>query len=97
MMCLDHRCLPIDPFNFSSCMGSTNKICSGNGICSSEVKCICDKYYIGEDCSTFFPYKSTSKPDVIDDGQYAHSKSLLQGTSLFSSLTLQEFNFSSSF
>ncbi|XP_077346998.1 disintegrin and metalloproteinase domain-containing protein 22 isoform X2 [Lithobates pipiens] len=68
MMCLDHRCLPIDPFNFSSCMGSTNKICSGNGICSSEVKCICDKYYIGEDCSTFFPYKSTSKPDVIDDG-----------------------------
>ncbi|XP_040208371.1 disintegrin and metalloproteinase domain-containing protein 22 isoform X6 [Rana temporaria] len=68
MMCLDHRCLPIDPFNFSSCMGSTNKICSGNGICSSEVKCICDKFYIGEDCSTFFPYKSTSKPDVIDDG-----------------------------
>lgn len=32
MMCLDHRCLPIDPFNFSSCMGSTNKICSGNGV-----------------------------------------------------------------
>ncbi|XP_072268895.1 disintegrin and metalloproteinase domain-containing protein 22 isoform X5 [Pyxicephalus adspersus] len=68
MMCLDHRCLPIDPFNFSSCMGSTNKICSGNGICSNEVKCICDEFYTGEDCSIFFPYKSTSKPDLSDNG-----------------------------
>lgn len=32
MMCLGHRCLPIDPFNFSSCMGTSNKICSGNGV-----------------------------------------------------------------
>ncbi|XP_075067994.1 disintegrin and metalloproteinase domain-containing protein 22 isoform X2 [Mixophyes fleayi] len=70
MMCLEHRCLPIDPFNFSSCLGSTNKICSGNGICSNEVKCVCDKYYTGDDCSTFFPYKDMSKVDkeLIDDG-----------------------------
>ncbi|XP_063777588.1 disintegrin and metalloproteinase domain-containing protein 22 isoform X5 [Pseudophryne corroboree] len=70
MMCLEHRCLPIDPFNFSSCLGSTNKICSGNGICSNEVKCVCDKYYTGDDCSIFFPYKDMSKVDkeLIDEG-----------------------------
>ncbi|XP_066441558.1 disintegrin and metalloproteinase domain-containing protein 22 isoform X3 [Eleutherodactylus coqui] len=57
MMCLDHRCLPVDHFNFSSCLGSTKKICSGHGICSNELKCVCDEEYTGDDCSTYFPYK----------------------------------------
>ncbi|XP_053322198.1 disintegrin and metalloproteinase domain-containing protein 22 isoform X2 [Spea bombifrons] len=64
MMCLERRCLPIDSFNFSACFGSTNKICSGNGICSNEVKCVCDKFWTGDDCSTFSPYKDLIK--VVD-------------------------------
>ncbi|KAM4027097.1 disintegrin and metalloproteinase domain-containing protein 22 isoform 3-T3 [Anomaloglossus baeobatrachus] len=57
MMCLDHRCLPVDHFNFSSCFGTSKKICSGHGICSNELKCVCDEEYAGDDCSSFFPYK----------------------------------------
>ncbi|XP_077124404.1 disintegrin and metalloproteinase domain-containing protein 22 isoform X6 [Ranitomeya variabilis] len=57
MMCLDHRCLPVDHFNFSSCFGTSKKICSGHGICSNELKCVCDEDYSGDDCSTYFPYK----------------------------------------
>lgn len=44
------------------------QVCCHLQICSSEVKCVCDKFYMGEDCSSFFPYKSTSKPDVDDGG-----------------------------
>ncbi|KAM9308132.1 disintegrin and metalloproteinase domain-containing protein 22 [Gastrophryne carolinensis] len=69
MMCLDHRCLPVDPFNFSSCLGSTNKICSGNGICSNEVKCVCNKYFSGDDCSIPSADKEKSAGDkIMDDG-----------------------------
>ncbi|KAE8596118.1 hypothetical protein XENTR_v10015976 [Xenopus tropicalis] len=63
MMCLEHRCLPIDSFNFSTCLGSTNKICSGHGVCSNEVKCICDSFWTGDDCSNFLPYDGIIKPD----------------------------------
>ncbi|XP_072010341.1 disintegrin and metalloproteinase domain-containing protein 22 isoform X3 [Engystomops pustulosus] len=66
MMCLDHRCLPVDPFNFSSCLGSTKKICSGHGICSNELKCICDEEYAGDDCSTYFPYKQKKEIKAND-------------------------------
>lgn len=65
MMCLDHRCLPVDHFNFSSCFGSTKKLCSGHGICSNELKCVCDDEYSGEDCSAYFPFqqKKEIKPN----------------------------------
>uniref|UniRef100_A0A8C3L5X3 ADAM metallopeptidase domain 22 n=1 Tax=Chrysolophus pictus TaxID=9089 RepID=A0A8C3L5X3_CHRPC len=34
MVCLDHRCLPIESFNFSTCPGTTDtQICSGHGVC----------------------------------------------------------------
>ncbi|XP_075683741.1 disintegrin and metalloproteinase domain-containing protein 22 isoform X5 [Rhinoderma darwinii] len=66
MMCLDHRCLPVDHFNFSSCFGSTKKICSGHGICSNELKCVCDEEYAGDDCSTYFPYEEKKEIKVND-------------------------------
>lgn len=35
MVCLDHRCLPTEAFNFSTCPGTTDsQICSGHGVCS---------------------------------------------------------------
>ncbi|XP_073438008.1 disintegrin and metalloproteinase domain-containing protein 22 isoform X6 [Dendrobates tinctorius] len=67
MMCLDHRCLPVDHFNFSSCFGTSKKICSGHGICSNELKCVCDEDYSGDDCSTYFPYKQ-KKDMKVNDG-----------------------------
>ncbi|XP_068091633.1 disintegrin and metalloproteinase domain-containing protein 22 isoform X2 [Hyperolius riggenbachi] len=77
-MCLDHRCLSIDPFNFSSCLGSTNKICSGNGICSNEVKCVCDKSYSGEDCSTYSPFKD-EKENIRENDDGVVSTNIIIG------------------
>ncbi|NXF51374.1 ADA22 protein, partial [Oceanites oceanicus] len=35
MVCLEHRCLPTEAFNFSTCPGTTDsQICSGHGVCS---------------------------------------------------------------
>ncbi|NXX49822.1 ADA22 protein, partial [Tricholaema leucomelas] len=53
MVCLDHRCLPAEAFNFSTCPGtSDSQICSGHGVCSNELRCVCDRSWGGEDCST---------------------------------------------
>uniref|UniRef100_A0A8C5R035 ADAM metallopeptidase domain 22 n=1 Tax=Leptobrachium leishanense TaxID=445787 RepID=A0A8C5R035_9ANUR len=68
MMCLESRCLPIDSFNISTCLGSTNKICSGNGVCSNEVKCVCEQFWTGDDCSTFSPTVSKPVDDNVDEG-----------------------------
>lgn len=33
MMCLEHRCLPVASFNFSTCLSSKEgTVCSGNGV-----------------------------------------------------------------
>ncbi|XP_021407428.1 disintegrin and metalloproteinase domain-containing protein 22 isoform X4 [Lonchura striata] len=53
MVCLDHRCLPTEAFNFSTCPGTTDsQICSGHGVCSNEIKCVCDRFWGGDDCSS---------------------------------------------
>ncbi|CAH2282358.1 disintegrin and metallo ase domain-containing 22 isoform X2 [Pelobates cultripes] len=65
MMCLERRCLPIDSFNISTCMGNQNSICSGHGICSNEVKCVCNRFWTGDDCSNFSPLltKAVDEPE----------------------------------
>ncbi|NWI15649.1 ADA11 protein, partial [Crypturellus soui] len=56
MLCLDHKCLPVSAFNFSSCPGSWDgKICFGHGVCSNEGKCICQPEWTGKDCSVYDP------------------------------------------
>lgn len=33
MMCLEHRCLPMASFNFSTCLSNkAGTVCSGNGV-----------------------------------------------------------------
>ncbi|XP_008571695.1 PREDICTED: disintegrin and metalloproteinase domain-containing protein 22 isoform X3 [Galeopterus variegatus] len=57
MMCFEHRCLPVASFNFSTCLSSKEgTVCSGNGVCSNELKCVCNRHWIGADCNTYFPY-----------------------------------------
>nr|XP_033773822.1 disintegrin and metalloproteinase domain-containing protein 11 isoform X3 [Geotrypetes seraphini] len=56
MMCLNHRCLPMIAFNFSSCPSSWDgRICYNHGVCSNEGKCICNSEWTGKDCSVFDP------------------------------------------
>uniref|UniRef100_A0A3B4T8X3 ADAM metallopeptidase domain 22 n=1 Tax=Seriola dumerili TaxID=41447 RepID=A0A3B4T8X3_SERDU len=55
-ICFNHKCLPIQQFNFSTCPGTTDKtICSGHGVCSSELKCVCYLGWAGEDCNSTSP------------------------------------------
>uniref|UniRef100_A0A8C4GXV7 ADAM metallopeptidase domain 22 n=1 Tax=Dicentrarchus labrax TaxID=13489 RepID=A0A8C4GXV7_DICLA len=55
-ICFNHKCLPIQQFNFSTCPGTTDKIiCSGHGVCSSELKCVCYLGWAGDDCNSTSP------------------------------------------
>uniref|UniRef100_A0A452UW46 ADAM metallopeptidase domain 22 n=1 Tax=Ursus maritimus TaxID=29073 RepID=A0A452UW46_URSMA len=65
MMCLEHRCLPVASFNFSTCLSSKEgTVCSGNGVCSNELRCVCNRHWIGADCSTYFPHNEDAKTGV---------------------------------
>ncbi|XP_019353480.1 disintegrin and metalloproteinase domain-containing protein 22 isoform X5 [Alligator mississippiensis] len=69
MMCLEHRCLPTDNFNFSTCPGTAEgKICSGHGVCSNEIKCVCDRLWRGDDCSTLFKGPASFDDDITSKG-----------------------------
>ncbi|XP_034030706.1 disintegrin and metalloproteinase domain-containing protein 22 isoform X1 [Thalassophryne amazonica] len=55
-ICFNHKCLPIQQFNFSTCPGTTEKtICSGHGVCSNELKCVCYLGWAEEDCNSTSP------------------------------------------
>uniref|UniRef100_A0A8D2IZI2 ADAM metallopeptidase domain 22 n=1 Tax=Varanus komodoensis TaxID=61221 RepID=A0A8D2IZI2_VARKO len=62
-ICWEHRCLPVESFNFSSCPGSTDgNICSGHGVCSHEIQCVCEEFWTGMDCS-----KHLTEPRIDED------------------------------
>uniref|UniRef100_A0A3P8UK27 ADAM metallopeptidase domain 22 n=1 Tax=Cynoglossus semilaevis TaxID=244447 RepID=A0A3P8UK27_CYNSE len=60
-ICFNHKCLPIQQFNFSTCPGTTDKtICSGHGeffkCCHiSQKNCVCYLGWAGEDCNSTSP------------------------------------------
>ncbi|XP_060104443.1 disintegrin and metalloproteinase domain-containing protein 22 isoform X7 [Heteronotia binoei] len=67
-ICWEHKCLAVDSFNFSSCPGSTgSNICSGHGVCSNEIQCICDPLWAGEDCNTSLAEQKNGK-DIAPPG-----------------------------
>ncbi|XP_039564568.1 disintegrin and metalloproteinase domain-containing protein 22 isoform X11 [Passer montanus] len=69
MVCLDHRCLPTEAFNFSTCPGTTDsQICSGHGVCSNEIKCVCDRFWGGDDCSSHIKDELFFDKDAINKG-----------------------------
>uniref|UniRef100_A0AAY4A401 Disintegrin and metalloproteinase domain-containing protein 22 n=1 Tax=Denticeps clupeoides TaxID=299321 RepID=A0AAY4A401_9TELE len=63
-VCFNHRCLPVQEFNFSTCPGTTEKIiCSGHGVCSNELRCVCHLGWTGDDCNSTYPLSSlTARP-----------------------------------
>ncbi|XP_074904853.1 disintegrin and metalloproteinase domain-containing protein 22 isoform X3 [Buteo buteo] len=69
MVCLEHRCLPTEAFNFSTCPGTTDsQICSGHGVCSNEIKCVCDRFWGGDDCSSRIKDDLFFDKDAINKG-----------------------------
>uniref|UniRef100_A0A8C7SKC5 ADAM metallopeptidase domain 23 n=1 Tax=Oncorhynchus mykiss TaxID=8022 RepID=A0A8C7SKC5_ONCMY len=58
MMCLDHKCLPIQSLNMSTCpSGPNGQVCSSHGVCNNEASCTCDTTWAGTDCSMPDPPK----------------------------------------
>ncbi|XP_073920913.1 disintegrin and metalloproteinase domain-containing protein 22 isoform X4 [Castor canadensis] len=80
MMCLEHRCLPVASFNFSTCLSSKEgTICSGNGVCSNELKCVCNRDWIGADCNTYFPHKDDGNTGIILSGNGVAGTNIIIG------------------
>ncbi|KAK1172561.1 disintegrin and metalloproteinase domain-containing protein 22-like isoform X2 [Acipenser oxyrinchus oxyrinchus] len=63
MMCFDHRCVTVQAFNFSTCPGTTDtRICSGHGICSNELRCVCHRHWTEDDCGIYSPIDEAVAP-----------------------------------
>uniref|UniRef100_A0A667G5I9 ADAM metallopeptidase domain 22 n=1 Tax=Lynx canadensis TaxID=61383 RepID=A0A667G5I9_LYNCA len=80
MMCLEHRCLPVASFNFSTCLSNKEgTVCSGNGVCSNELKCVCNRHWVGADCSTYFPHNEDSKTGITLSGNGVAGTNIIIG------------------
>uniref|UniRef100_A0A8C7AA58 ADAM metallopeptidase domain 22 n=1 Tax=Neovison vison TaxID=452646 RepID=A0A8C7AA58_NEOVI len=80
MMCLEHRCLPVASFNFSTCLSNKEgTVCSGNGVCSNELKCVCNRHWIGADCSTYFPHNDDTKTGITLSGNGVAGTNIIIG------------------
>ncbi|XP_041910212.1 disintegrin and metalloproteinase domain-containing protein 22 isoform X12 [Arvicola amphibius] len=80
MMCLEHRCLSVASFNFSTCLSSKpGTICSGNGVCSNELKCVCNRHWTGADCSTHFPHNDDAKTGITLSGNGVAGTNIIIG------------------
>ncbi|XP_073094981.1 disintegrin and metalloproteinase domain-containing protein 22 isoform X15 [Manis javanica] len=80
MMCLEHRCLSVASFNFSTCLSNKEgTVCSGNGVCSNELKCVCNRHWIGADCSTYFPHNDDAKTGITLAGNGVAGTNIIIG------------------
>jgi len=80
MMCLEHRCLPVASFNFSTCLSNKEgTVCSGNGVCSNELKCVCNRHWTGADCSTYFPHNDDAKTGITLSGNGVAGTNIIIG------------------
>uniref|UniRef100_A0A8C6QSD1 A disintegrin and metallopeptidase domain 22 n=1 Tax=Nannospalax galili TaxID=1026970 RepID=A0A8C6QSD1_NANGA len=80
MMCLEHRCLPVASFNFSTCLSNKEgSVCSGNGVCSNELKCVCNRHWAGLDCSTPFPHSDDGKAGITLSGNGVAGTNIIIG------------------
>ncbi|XP_063099342.1 disintegrin and metalloproteinase domain-containing protein 22 isoform X19 [Cavia porcellus] len=80
MMCLEHRCLPVASFNFSTCLSNKEGIvCSGNGFCSNELTCVCNRHWTGADCSIYFPYNEDAKTGITLSGNGVAGTNIIIG------------------
>ncbi|KAB1276194.1 Disintegrin and metalloproteinase domain-containing protein 22 [Camelus dromedarius] len=80
MMCLEHRCLPVASFNFSTCLSNKEgTVCSGNGVCSNELKCVCNRHWVGADCSTYFPHNDDAKAGITLSGNGVAGTNIIIG------------------
>ncbi|KAG8518979.1 Disintegrin and metalloproteinase domain-containing protein 22, partial [Galemys pyrenaicus] len=80
MMCLEHRCLPMASFNFSTCLSNKEgTVCSGNGVCSNELKCVCNRHWTGADCSIYFPLDDMKTSGIILSGNGVAGTNIIIG------------------
>ncbi|CAD5122597.1 DgyrCDS11009 [Dimorphilus gyrociliatus] len=55
-ICLSGKCTHLKELRVSDCpRGLHRKLCSGNGICSNQGRCFCNKGYTGESCEYVRP------------------------------------------
>ncbi|ELV09905.1 Disintegrin and metalloproteinase domain-containing protein 22 [Tupaia chinensis] len=77
---LNCRCLPVASFNFSTCLSSKEgTVCSGNGVCSNELKCVCNRHWIGADCNTYFPHNDDAKTGITLSGNGVAGTNIIIG------------------
>ncbi|XP_058153021.1 disintegrin and metalloproteinase domain-containing protein 22 isoform X13 [Dasypus novemcinctus] len=80
MMCLERRCLPVASFNFSTCLSNKEgTVCSGNGVCSNELKCVCNRHWTGADCNTYFPHNDDAKTGITLSGNGVAGTNIIIG------------------
>ncbi|XP_021098318.1 disintegrin and metalloproteinase domain-containing protein 22 isoform X4 [Heterocephalus glaber] len=80
MMCLEHRCLSMASFNFSTCLSNKEgTVCSGNGFCSNELTCVCNRHWTGADCSIYFPYDEDAKTGITLSGNGVAGTNIIIG------------------
>nr|XP_032806862.1 disintegrin and metalloproteinase domain-containing protein 22 isoform X3 [Petromyzon marinus] len=61
VICLDHKCQPLQALNLSGCPSVIQgTACSGHGVCSNEARCVCERHWVGNDCSIYSPI-----PEVV--------------------------------
>lgn len=64
-MCVNRKCISIPPIKCP--ISSVNKkLCSGNGICSSELKCVCNEKWTGSACDFYLNNPNYNISQKID-------------------------------
>ena len=51
-ICLSQQCITLQSLNLPTCPSNSGMECSGNGICTNEIACLCDSGFTGSDCNT---------------------------------------------
>ncbi|XP_064647849.1 uncharacterized protein LOC135500353 [Lineus longissimus] len=67
-VCLNHKCRDVKAIMNGACpTNNPSVVCSGHGVCTNELKCVCNPFWLKEDCSVpmFQPTLTTTTTAVM--------------------------------
>ena len=61
-ICISQACVTLQSLNLQTCPSSNGMECSGNGVCTNDITCLCDSGYSGAVCSSVGTTSTTQTP-----------------------------------
>ena len=85
-ICVSQECVTLQSLNLQTCQSNNGMECSGNGVCTNEITCLCNSGYSGAACNLGSTSPTTTQTTASDTMQTDETTQTSVSTTINSSI-----------